>query len=109
YRRVAPHTISCAMSIETVIESLGAQGDGVTGDGLFVPFALPGERVRLTPSGHRARLEAILAAAPERVQPPCPHFGTCGGCALQHASDRLVAGWKAEMIRRALASRGIEG
>ena len=91
-----------------MIESLGAQGDGVTAEGLFVPYALPGERVRLLPSGHRARLEAILARAPERAQPPCPHFGTCGGCALQHASDELVARWKAELIRRALASRGME-
>lgn len=96
------------MSRESVIESLGAQGDGVTADGLFVPFALPGERVRLIPAGHRARLEEILDRAPERAEPPCPHFGICGGCALQHASDSLVAGWKRDLIRRALASRGIE-
>ena len=98
-----------AAGFETVIASLGAQGDGVTADGVFVPFALPGERVRLTPSGHRARLEAVLAPAPERVEPPCPHFGTCGGCALQHASDRLLADWKRDLVRRALASRGIDG
>lgn len=97
------------MVVETVIESLGAQGDGVTAEGLFVPFALPGERVRLMPSGHRARLEAILSRAPGRADPPCPHFGICGGCALQHASDAMLAGWKADLIRRALASRGIDG
>jgi 23S rRNA (uracil1939-C5)-methyltransferase len=97
------------MVVESVIESLGAQGDGVTAEGVFVPFALPGERVRLMPSGHRARLDAVLQRAPERTEPPCPHFSTCGGCALQHASDRLLAEWKRDLVRRALASRGIEG
>ena len=97
------------MAFEAMIESLGAQGDGVTAAGVFVPFALPGERVRATPSGHRARLDAVLAPAPDRAAPPCPHFGTCGGCALQHASDRLVAEWKRDLVRRALASRGIDG
>lgn len=96
------------MSVETEIESLGAQGDGVTADGVFVPFTLPGERVRILPSGHRGRLEAVLSPASGRVQPVCPHFGSCGGCALQHASDQMVAEWKADLIRRALASRGIE-
>lgn len=96
------------MSVETVIESLGAQGDGVTEEGLFVPFTLPGERVRVLPSGHRARLETVVSPAPERVQPPCPHFGSCGGCALQHASGKMIAAWKSDLISRSLASRGIE-
>lgn len=96
------------MSVETVIDSLGAQGDGVTAEGVFVPFTLPGERVRILPAGHRGRLEAVLSPAPERVPPACPHFGSCGGCALQHASEQMVADWKSELIRRALSSRGIE-
>ena len=97
------------MACDAEVVALGAQGDGVTAEGVFVPFTLPGERVRLTPSGHRARLDAVLSPSPERVEPPCPHFGTCGGCALQHASDRLLAEWKRDLVRRALASRGIEG
>src|SRR5690625_1183445 len=97
------------MSVETVIDSLGAQGDGVTAEGLFVPFTLPGERVRILPSGHRGRLESVLSPAPERVRPICPHFESCGGCALRHASEQMVADWKSELIRKALASRGIEG
>lgn len=97
------------MVVESVIESLGAQGDGVTAEGLFVPFSLPGERVRLIRSGHRGRLEEIVDRAPGRVQPPCPDFGICGGCVLQHASDDLLAGWRRDLIGRALASRGIEG
>ena len=31
-----------------------------------------------------ARVETLLTRSPERVEPRCPHFGTCGGCALQH-------------------------
>lgn len=42
-----------------------------------------------------------------RVPPPCPHFGTCGGCTLQQASDDFLADWKGEVIARALAARGL--
>ena len=97
------------MADEVEIESLGAQGDGVAEGGtLFVPFTLPGERVRVVRHGERGRVEAVSHRAPERVTPPCPHFGTCGGCALQHANDRFTALWKRERVIAALAARGIE-
>jgi 23S rRNA (uracil1939-C5)-methyltransferase len=78
---------------ETVtIVDLDHDGRGVARLGakvVFVPGALPGETVRLgrrrRRSGHDvAELAAIVARAPERVEPPCAHFGVCGGCALQH-------------------------
>lgn len=94
---------------EAVIETLGAQGDGVTAAGVYVPFALPGETVRISPQGHRATLDRIVTAAPSRVAPHCVHFGICGGCALQHASDDLLASWKRTLIQHSLAQRGIEG
>lgn len=90
---------------------LGGQGDGIaeTPSGrVHVPLALPGERVRGMVSEGRMTAPEILAPAPERVAPPCPHFGACGGCALQHASDAFVAGWKAEAVRAALAREGLE-
>jgi len=77
------------MRLEVRIERLGAQGDGVA-DGaqgpLFVPFALPGERVSIAvePGSDRADLIEVLEPSPDRVAPICPHFGVCGGCALQH-------------------------
>ena len=86
---------------EVTIERLGREGDGIAGD-LRLPYALPGERWAIGDGEPR-----LLAAAPERVAPPCPHFGTCGGCALQHAADGWIAGWKAGTIARALAARGL--
>ena len=92
---------------EVAIESLGSQGDGVTASGVFVPFALPGEVVRMTVQGHRAKLETVIKEAAERIAPVCPHYGECGGCTLQHAAGGLVAGWKRTVIQQSLAQRGI--
>ncbi len=91
---------------DVTIDRLGRQGDGVAGD-LRAPFTLPGERVRGPVEGGRLDVAEILAVSPDRVAPPCPHFGACGGCALQHASDGFLAGWKTDVIARALAARGL--
>ena len=71
---------------------------GAGGKAVFVAGALPGERVVAVQTGrHRsfdeARAVDVLRAAPERVSPRCPHFGTCSGCALQHydESRQIVA------------------
>jgi len=92
---------------ETVIETMGAQGDGVAGS-LFAPLTLPGERVRLRVDGDRAELTEILTPSPDRVAPPCPHFGDCGGCALQHWASAPYLAWKVEQIRLALARVHLE-
>lgn len=97
------------------MEALRITGLGHLGDGIargpegpvHVALALPGETVRGEIRGGRIDRPEILAAAPERVAPPCPHFGSCGGCALQHAADGLVAAWRADLVRRALAQRGL--
>jgi 23S rRNA (uracil1939-C5)-methyltransferase len=94
------------------ITGLGHAGDGIADmpDGpAFVPFTLPGDRVRLARSGpERARLVELVEPSPDRVKPPCLHFGSCGGCALQHVGPDLYAGWKREQVVTALRQRGFD-
>lgn len=87
---------------EFVIECLGAQGDGVTGD-LFARFALPGERIEGTVNGDRIENIRVLEPVSDRVKAPCRHFRSCGGCAVQHLADDGVARWKEDIVRQALA------
>jgi 23S rRNA (uracil1939-C5)-methyltransferase len=96
---------------EMTIERLGAGGDGVAEHGtLFVPFTLPGERVRveIDPDGKHARLVELIEPSPKRVEPICRHFGTCGGCALQHLEEGAYLCWKQEQVEAALRARGLE-
>lgn len=74
------------------IESLDHEGRGVAhvdGKVVFIEGALPGETVeyasyRRKPSYEKAHVLRVLHASSQRVVPPCPHFGTCGGCSMQH-------------------------
>lgn len=90
------------------IERLGQQGDGVARGPIFVPLALPGEVVSGTIAGDGLVDIRIETPSPDRVSAPCPHFRSCGGCQLQHASDDLVANFKRDMVITALAVHGIE-
>ncbi len=78
--------------LEVEITDLTHEGRGVArvdGKAVFVAGALPGEHaaIRLV-RRHRhydeAVVESLLVRAPDRIEPRCPHFGTCGGCSLQH-------------------------
>jgi 23S rRNA (uracil1939-C5)-methyltransferase len=93
--------------VELTIESIGAQGDGLAGR-LFAPLTLPGERVLARPVGDRAEVIEVLVPSPDRVTPPCPHFGDCGGCALQHWASAPYLAWKVEQIRLALGWAKLE-
>ncbi|WP_316013823.1 class I SAM-dependent RNA methyltransferase [Roseobacter sp. HKCCA0434] len=87
------------------IDRLGHQGDGIAtheGRDIFIPFTLPGEAVTTTDPAE------VLRPSPARVTPVCRHFGTCGGCAVQHASDAFAAEWKVDIVRQALAARGLD-
>lgn len=93
------------------VERLGHHGDGIahSAEGVvFVPGALPGEVVEGEVAGGRMPLPRIVTPSVNRVRAPCPHYRTCGGCALQHASDDFVAGWKAGVIAAALTGQGID-
>lgn len=78
--------------VEATIEALADDGRGVArvdGKVTFVAGGLPGERVRIAFERSRrhfdhARVVEVLSPSPDRVEPPCPHFGVCGGCSLQH-------------------------
>ena len=103
------------MTVTLNILEIGARGDGVAqeeGQRYFVPFTLPGEIVEAEPREKRgegivADLAEILAPSRHREPATCKHFGTCGGCALQHWRQDIYAGWKNELIARALEQRGV--
>ena len=79
---------------------------------VFVRLALPGEhvRVRITdarPGGFcRGDAVDVLRADPDRVVPPCSHFGPCGGCDLQHATGERQRSWKAAVVEEQLRRLG---
>lgn len=97
--------------IEVGIRTLGAQGDGVAehdGETVYVPYVLPGERVRVAlEEGGRASLLKIVNPSHERVSPPCRHFTRCGGCSLQHMAPAAYQVWKREQVEAALGARGL--
>lgn len=97
------------------IARIGAEGDGIgrlpDGKPVYVPFTLPGELVRVHAGARRAdgwaaRLDAVLEPVAERVSPPCPHFGSCGGCVLQHWRTDAYLAWKSGLLRDALHRAG---
>ncbi len=87
---------------------LDRHGDGVAEGPVHVPRALPGEAVSGIRDGRILREVRIEQPSPERVRPPCRHYGACGGCRLQHGSEDFVARWKVRSVRAALAAQGIE-
>ncbi len=102
-------------TVELTVEAIGGRGDGIAHHGdvrVFVPGTVPGDRLRVRitgVSGEGCTAETVerLADGPGRADPPCRHFGDCGGCAVQHFDDALYAGWKREAVVAALARRGL--
>jgi 23S rRNA (uracil1939-C5)-methyltransferase len=92
---------------EVEIFALGHQGDGETAEGLYVPYTVPGDRVRADFDGIRGHLLEVVSPGAARVKPPCKHFASCGGCALQHLSETYYRDWKIDQIRLALTQRNV--
>jgi 23S rRNA (uracil1939-C5)-methyltransferase len=102
------------MTERLVIDRVGHRGDGVAdgADGpLFVPYTLPGETVEVEAMPglpDRRHLLRVIEPSPGRIAPICPHFGVCGGCALQHWTDESYRAWKRGLVVTALTQAGIE-
>ena len=87
------------------IESLTHLGMGRASDGQsLLPRVLPGEEVDVAQDG----TVRIVTPSVDRVAPPCRHFKTCGGCAMQHATDAFVARWKQDIVVKAVQARGLD-
>ncbi|CAN7190052.1 class I SAM-dependent RNA methyltransferase [Neorhizobium sp. LjRoot104] len=103
------------MSTVTVtINRLGAQGHGIANgeDGpVYVPYALPGETLAIARNGDHGTVMSTSNPSPDRVTPPCRHFGpdsdACGGCSLQHLADAPYHAFKRNLVVEALKSKGL--
>src|ERR1039458_7222451 len=99
---------------EITVEKLVYGGEGLgrlEGRAVLAPFVLPGERARVRgvsekPGLVRAGLLEVLAAAPERVAPPCPYFMRCGGCHYQHAPYEMQLALKRGILEDQLRRIG---
>jgi 23S rRNA (uracil1939-C5)-methyltransferase len=92
------------------IEKLVYGGDGlarIDGRVVLTPFVLPGEQASVEQEDElHARLVAVERPAPERVEPGCPYFGTCGGCHYQHASYEYQLDQKVAILREVMRRVG---
>jgi 23S rRNA (uracil1939-C5)-methyltransferase len=107
------------LSRPSVVERLtilriGHRGDGIA-DGpdepIYVPGALPGETVEVEAvPGHPDRRALLRVERPstERSAPICPHFGVCGGCAVQHWDAAPYREWKRGLVVEALRQAGLD-
>ena len=96
--------------LELTIDSFGAQGEGIArvdGMPVFIPRVLPGERARvqIVKVDKRfafGRALEILEAAPDRKEPPCPHYVQCGGCVCHHMSYAAQLDFKRNQVEGCL-------
>jgi 23S rRNA (uracil1939-C5)-methyltransferase len=96
-----------------LIDHVGHRGDGVApspGGNVHVPYTLGGETVEVAAvHGHpdRRKLVEVKQASPERIEPFCPHFSVCGGCAIQHWETEAYRAWKRNIVVETLAQADI--
>ncbi|OFW70215.1 MAG: hypothetical protein A2621_01720 [Alphaproteobacteria bacterium RIFCSPHIGHO2_01_FULL_41_14] len=105
--------------LRVTITQLNSSGEGMAategGETVLVPFVLPGEvvEVSLDPASvrsavRRGRLEKIVTTSPHRQVPPCPYFGRCGGCQLQHLDPAFYKAYKKELVAEAFQAHKLE-
>ena len=83
---------------EEVILRIAAKGDGVTETGRHVPGGVTGDHVRE---------DGTIIDGPHHIEPVCRHFGTCGGCQLQHADEEALRQFVTERVVFAAGSQEI--
>ena len=101
------------MAGEFRIDALSSKGEGIGAskdERVYIDRALPGDRVeakirRDVDGVLRGDVVNIGEASPHRVAAPCPHYASCGGCTLQHASDDFYREWKTGIVRDALRAK----
>jgi 23S rRNA (uracil1939-C5)-methyltransferase len=100
---------------ELSIQELGPKGDGVHQSSrgrIYIDRALPGDLVQAKIQRGddgilRGDLVQVVKASPHRVKAPCAYYDVCGGCTLQHADEAFYRDWKVDIVRDALAKRGL--
>ncbi len=102
--------------MDILIDAMAHGGEGIgrhQGKAVFVPYTIPGERVRVEVVEEkerwaRGRLVEVLAASPDRIEPPCPYFGPgqCGGCQWQHIRYERQAELKQAIVTDQLRRLG---
>ena len=96
------------------IDKLVHGGKGLAHDGslaIFVEGVLPGESVRIQPERVKkgyaeGRLLEVVTPSPHRTDAPCPVYGQCGGCQLQHASPTAQLELKRDILAETLVRLG---
>ncbi len=102
------------IDILTLLYGGDAMGRLPDGRAVFVPYAIPGERVRVRLAEQkknfaRAALVEVLQPSQERVQPPCAHYAACGGCHYMHSAYPAQLRYKTAILRdQLLRIAGIE-
>ena len=100
--------------MEVTIERILPGGLGLAhaeGKTVMVALAAPGDRLRIQIDRVKGnvsfgRIQEILTPSPNRVEPPCPYFGRCGGCDFQQLSYEAQLAAKLEIIRDCLRRIG---
>ena len=100
---------------EVTVTDIGIRGDGSAhgkSKRYFIPYSAPGDRLSISversgKGDQRAKINKIISQSETRTNPTCPHFGTCGGCALQHLQTKAISALKRSFIANALVRRGL--
>lgn len=103
--------VATRQTITVTATDLDPFGQGVArhnGKAIFISGLLPDEQAEVTLTEDkkqfaRAKVKRLLTRSPERVAPHCPHFGICGGCQQQHASEPLQQRSKSASLQRLIS------